>query len=140
MIAIESAVRPGTVRLIIAVMLAGLWITLGSAGTPQSSSHPDAAGLFKERCEMCHAADGAGSALGKNMQVPDLRSDKVQRQPDSALSQAIREGKNNMPSFGSSLDGAQVSELVGFVQRSGSRHRPQPRSQQPLRHQSSEQL
>jgi len=36
MIAIESAVRSGTVRLIIAVTLAGLWATLGSAGTPQS--------------------------------------------------------------------------------------------------------
>ena len=53
--------------------------------------------------------------MGKSLQITDLRSNKIQLQPDSSLSQAIREGKNNMPAFGSSLDDAQVGELVSFI-------------------------
>jgi mono/diheme cytochrome c family protein len=115
MIAIESAVRPRTVRFILVAMLAGVWATLVSAGAPQTSaSHVDAAALFKDRCDMCHAAAGAGTALGKNLQIPDLRSDKVKREPDFALVQVIREGKNNMPPFGS-LDNRQIGELVSYI-------------------------
>jgi mono/diheme cytochrome c family protein len=100
----------------VAATLTGVWATLLSAGTPQSAaSHADAAGIFKDRCQVCHGADGSGTTVGKSLQITDLRSDKVQQQPDSSLSQAIREGKNNMPSFGSSLDGARVGELVSFI-------------------------
>ena len=106
MIAIESAVRARTIGFIVATTLTGVWATPVSAGAPQgAASHADAAGIFKDRCEMCHGADGSGTAVGKSLQITDLRSDKVQQQPDSALSQAILEGKNNMPAFGSSLDG-----------------------------------
>ena len=116
MIAIESAFRTLTIGFIVATMLASVWVTPVSAGAAQSaSSHADAAGIFKDRCEVCHGADGSGTTVGKSLQITDLRSDKVQRQPDSSLSQAIREGKNNMPAFGSSLNGAQVGELVSFI-------------------------
>ncbi|HYK50463.1 MAG TPA: cytochrome c, partial [Terriglobales bacterium] len=110
--AIESAVRATTIELIIATALAGVGATLLSATAPRSAAgHGDAASIFKERCQTCHGADGAGSTLGKTMQIPDLRSNKIQLQPDSSLLQAIREGKNNMPSFKSSLDDGQVAEL-----------------------------
>ncbi len=106
MIAIESAVRARTIGFIVAVALSGVLATRVSARAPQSAaSHADAAGTFKDRCEVCHGADGSGTTSGKGLQITDLRSDKVQQQPDSALSQAILEGKNNMPAFGSSLDG-----------------------------------
>lgn len=114
--AIESAVRATTIELIIATALAGVGATLLSATAPRSAAgHGDAASIFKERCQTCHGADGAGSTLGKTMQIPDLRSNKIQLQPDSSLLQAIREGKNNMPSFKSSLDDGRVAELVSFI-------------------------
>jgi cytochrome c6 len=100
MTAIESAVRGRTIALIIATALAGVGATLMSAGAPQSAAgHGAAASIFKERCQTCHGADGAGTTLGKTMQIPNLRSNKIQRQPDSSLLQVIREGKSNMPSF-----------------------------------------
>jgi len=113
MIAIESAVGARTIALIIATALAGVGAT---AGAPERAAHPgDSASIFKERCQTCHGADGAGTTLGKALNIPDLRSNKIQRQPDSSLSRAIREGKSNMPSFQSSLDDAQFTELVSFI-------------------------
>jgi len=91
---------------------------LGLAGEPQNPAQPtDAAGIFKSRCATCHGLDGVGTALGKRIQIKDLRSAEVQQQPDSALAQVIREGKSNMPSFERSLDSAQIAGLVDFVRR-----------------------
>jgi hypothetical protein len=70
MIAIESAVRTRTIGFIVAATLTGVWATLLSAGTPQSaSSHADAAGIFKDRCQVCHGADGSGTTVGKSLQI-----------------------------------------------------------------------
>src|SRR6266851_3833512 len=119
MIAIGKVVRGKILGLTIASAAAFVLATLGLAAGPQNAAKPgdDAASIFKSRCAMCHGDDGSGTTLGKGMQVPDLRSAKVQRQPSSALSQVVREGKNNMPSFERSLDSAQIEGLVGFMRR-----------------------
>jgi len=64
---------------------------------------------------MCHGQDGAGSDVGKSMNVPDLRSQAVQKQPDAELAQVISNGKAGMPPFKSSLNEDQIHGLVTYI-------------------------
>jgi len=74
-----------------------------------------AATTFRTKCAMCHGPDGAGSEVGKSMNVPDLRSQAVQRLPDAELAQVIANGKGGMPSFKASLNAGQIHEIVGYL-------------------------
>ena len=59
---------------------------------------------FKGNCISCHGPGGAGTPLGKSIHAPDLRSDEVQKKPDSELAQTITEGKGICrPSSGFSI-------------------------------------
>jgi mono/diheme cytochrome c family protein len=64
---------------------------------------------------MCHGPDGAGSAVGKSMNVPDLRSSVVQNKADGELAQIISNGKGGMPAFKSSFSDDQIQALVTYV-------------------------
>jgi len=79
---------------------------------------PDSAAssaTFRTKCAMCHGPDGSGSAVGKSMNVPDLRSPAVQNLPDAQLAQIISDGKGGMPPFKSSLSADQVHSLVAYI-------------------------
>ena len=79
---------------------------------------PDSAAssaTFRTKCAMCHGPDGSGSEVGKNMNVPDLRSPVVQKLPDAQLAQIISDGKGGMPSFKNSLSEDQVHSLVAHI-------------------------
>jgi mono/diheme cytochrome c family protein len=70
---------------------------------------------FRTKCAMCHGPDGAGSEVGKSMNVPDLRSQAVQKLTDAELAQAISNGKGGMPPFKNSLSADQVHGLVTYI-------------------------
>src|SRR5712664_4837691 len=79
---------------------------------------PDSAAssaTFRTKCAMCHGPDGSGSAVGKSMNVPDLRSPVVQKVPDAELAQVIANGKGGMPSFKNSLSDEQIHALVAHI-------------------------
>jgi cytochrome c6 len=80
--------------------------------TPDSA---DATATFRTKCVMCHGPDGAGSQVGKSMNIPDLRSPEVQKQPDAQLAQIISDGKGGMPPFKSSLSDDQIHSLVTHI-------------------------
>src|ERR1700741_515227 len=73
------------------------------------------AGTFRTKCAMCHGPDGAGSSVGKSMNVPDLRSSVVQNKADAELAQIISNGKGGMPAFKSSFSDDQIHALVTYV-------------------------
>lgn len=73
------------------------------------------AATFRTKCAMCHGPDGGGSTVGKTMNVPDLRSETVQKRSDAELTQAISEGKGGMPSFKNSLSEDQIHGLVTYI-------------------------
>src|ERR1700740_2107191 len=52
---------------------------------------------YRTKCALCHGPDGAGSAVGKSMRIPDLRSQVVQKKADSELAGIISSGKGAMP-------------------------------------------
>ena len=84
----------------------GIWLAVGmffclQAGRAQAAG--SRAEVFEANCSVCHGDDGAGSAVGKSMHAPDLRSRKVRMQPNAALVRFISEGKGGMPGFGGRL-------------------------------------
>ena len=70
---------------------------------------------FRTKCAMCHGPDGAGSEVGKSLNVPDLRSEAVQKLSNAELAEIISDGKAGMPPFKSSLSEAQIHTLVRYV-------------------------
>ena len=84
----------------------------------RASPGPDSAAssaTFRTKCAMCHGQDGGGSEVGKSMNVPDLRSQAVQKLPDAQLTQIISDGKGGMPSFKNSLKEDQIHSLVAHI-------------------------
>ena len=92
----------------------GLAVTLASSSALHAQ---DAAALFKTKCAVCHAADGSGSgAMGKQLGVPDLRSDEAQKQTDAQLTDIITNGKGTkMPASKGKLTDDQIKGLVGYI-------------------------
>ena len=80
-----------------------------------STDSAEANATFRTKCAMCHGQDGAGSAVGKSMNVPDLRSPVVQNLPDAELAQVISNGKGGMPPFKGSLSEDQIHDLVTHI-------------------------
>ena len=92
-------------------------LLLLTVSTLRANPGPDkaaTAGTYRTKCAMCHGPDGAGSAVGKSMNVPDLRSSVVQN-TDAELAQIISNGKGGMPAFKSSLSDDQMHALVTYV-------------------------
>ena len=76
----------------------------------------DASDLFKSKCSICHSADGSGSGpVGKSLNIPDLRSDVVQKNSDGDLIGIVTSGKNKMPAQKDKLTDDQIKQLVSFV-------------------------
>src|SRR5882724_6248697 len=95
---------------ILLVLFVGL-IVCASPGPDSAAS----SATFRTKCAMCHGQDGGGSEIGKSMNVPDLRSQAVQKLPDAELAQIISNGKGGMPSFKNSLSEDQIHSLVAHI-------------------------
>ena len=77
---------------------------------------PDAAGLYKKNCALCHAADGSGQTpAGKSTHARDLRSDDVQKMTDKELFTIIADGKGSMPAYKAKFAEADIDALVVFI-------------------------
>jgi cytochrome c553 len=87
----------------------------------------EAAVLFKARCSKCHAIDGSGkTAASKKLELPDLRSPKVQRLSDAELFEMIAHGKDhrNYPHVFSDLglSDQQVKSLIKHLRTLATAH------------------
>ena len=102
-----------TILLLLFVGLA-LFVASTARANPASDAAASSA-TYRTKCAVCHGPDGGGSAAGKSMNVPDLRSEAVQKRPDAELTQIISDGKGGMPPFKSSLSEAQIHDLVNYV-------------------------
>ena len=70
---------------------------------------------FTAKCVMCHAADGTGSAMGKTLKAPNLRSPLIQKKGDAEFTQVISQGKTNMPAFGTALSDEEIKDVIAYV-------------------------
>src|SRR2546425_11754945 len=101
---------------ILLLLFAGL--TLFVVSIVEANPGPDSAAssaTFRTKCAMCHGQDGGGSEVGKRMNVPDLRSQAVQKLPGAELAQVIANGKGGMPSVKNSLSRDQIHSLVTHI-------------------------
>lgn len=98
-----------------AVLVFGLLTAAPAARAQTASTTDSAAATFKSNCAVCHAADGAGTALGTRLHAPDLRAKETQEKTPAALAQTITAGKNHMPAFGTKLDKDQIQKLVEYI-------------------------
>ena len=91
-------------------------IAITTAASP-SPSQDNAAGenVYKAKCATCHGPDGSGSAVGKSLQVADLRSAEVQSKSDAELFQFVSDGKGNMPGFKGNISDDEIHAAVKFV-------------------------
>src|SRR5260370_37269560 len=103
-----------TAFAVAALVLTGL--LRRAAGEHDSAA---SATLFRSKCAMCHGPDGAGSEVGKSLNIPDLRSPAVQKLPNAELVEIISNGKGGMPSFKNSLSAEQIHALVMHVRSLG---------------------
>jgi len=102
--------------LILLMLFVGLTLFVASiARANPAPDSADASATYRTKCVMCHGPDGAGSEVGKSMNVPDLRSPAVQKLPNAQLAQIISEGKGGMPPFKSSLSEDQIHSLVSHI-------------------------
>ena len=67
--------------------------------------------LFKEHCEQCHGAGGYPSMPG----VPDFTRGDGLMQPDIALEQVIRNGRNASPGFEGILTDTEIADLITYL-------------------------
>ena len=101
--AIFKVLGVGTILLIISLSL-------------QAGPAPDAGGdLFKQKCSMCHGADGKGYPA---MKTPDFTDPKVQASlTDKQITETIKNGKEGtaMPAFAGKLTDDQIQSLVTYI-------------------------
>jgi mono/diheme cytochrome c family protein len=102
-----------TILMALVVGLTPIPVTIARAKGGQDSAASKA--TFRTKCAVCHGQDGGGSEVGKSMNVPDLRSQAVQKLPDAELAQIISNGKAGMPSFKNSLSEDQIHGVVTHI-------------------------
>jgi cytochrome c6 len=110
-------------------LVAGLLITVVTMAASPAAAEDSAAGasVYKSKCVTCHGQDGGGTAVGKSLQVADLRSEEVQKKSDADLIQAVSEGKGNMPGFKGDITDDEVHAVVTFVRTLAAKGDPTPK-------------
>lgn len=79
-----------------------------------------ARGIYKEKCERCHKADGSGGEVdfeGEKFNAEDLRTEKMKKMDDAKYIKYITDGipSEGMPAFKNQLSEAQIKDVVKFV-------------------------
>ena len=75
----------------------------------------DAAALYKSKCQVCHGADGKGTAAGQKMGAKDFQSPEVAKQSDADLAKVTKEGKGKMPKYEGKLTDDQINGLIKYI-------------------------
>ncbi len=80
-----------------------------------AADQPDGAALYKQRCAMCHAADGKGYSA---LKTPDMTDPKWQAaNKDDAIFEAIKKGKKGtaMMAFDTKLKDEEIRAVVAHI-------------------------
>jgi len=78
---------------------------------PARADKAAAEAAYKQKCAMCHGADGKGKEA---MKTRDLSSTEVQKQSDEEISGIITNGKGKMPAY-KAMTADQVKDMVAFI-------------------------
>jgi mono/diheme cytochrome c family protein len=109
----ESVTYTSVILTVVVAVLTLFLVSTARANSAQDSA--TATATFRTKCALCHGPDGSGSEVGKSMNVPDFRSEPVQKLSDAELAQVVSDGKGGMPSFKNSLTADQIHALVKHI-------------------------
>ncbi|HKP84975.1 MAG TPA: cytochrome c [Blastocatellia bacterium] len=106
--------------VVLCALLSGAGASRGSATTSPSAAE-DGAGLFGQKCALCHGKDGAGLPNWKAKGQPDFTNSEWQgSHADSQIADSVRNGKGKfMPAFKAKLSDEQIGALVQRVRAFG---------------------
>jgi mono/diheme cytochrome c family protein len=101
-----------TVRVILGTCALALTVML----CVQAKADDKSAALYKQKCAVCHGADGKGDApTGKAMKIRSFADPEVAKMSDDELAGAIEKGKGKMPAYGKSLKPDEIKAIVAYV-------------------------
>jgi cytochrome c oxidase cbb3-type subunit III len=101
-------------RVFASFLLAGI-IVLFTSPVVRAADTPDGAAIYKQKCQMCHGADGKGFPAIK---TPDLTDPKWQASvSDKQMTEVIKNGKKGtpMPAFADKLKDDEIQAVVKFI-------------------------
>jgi len=118
----RRAMKPGSFTLLVmapATPAASVQPAKTATAKPVSAAAPSvdtgAAGLYKSKCQVCHGADGKGSAVGQKLGVKDFHSPEVASRSDADLLDAVKKGKGKMQAYGGKLPDDQLKGLIAYI-------------------------
>ncbi|HEY4678102.1 MAG TPA: cytochrome c [Candidatus Angelobacter sp.] len=95
--------------------LLSMLVLLGVVMIARPAMADDAEALYKSKCQVCHGADGKGSAAGQKLGAKDFHSPEVQKQTDAELIEITKQGKGKMPPYDKKLTDDQIKQLVKYI-------------------------
>jgi cytochrome c6 len=96
-------------------MLLSMLVLLGVVMISRSAMADDVEALYKSKCQICHGADGKGSAVGQKLGARDFHSPDVAKESDADLLKITKEGKGKMPKFEGKLTDDQIKALIKYI-------------------------
>lgn len=101
-----------TAVTVLAVGTLSALLSLPAAGAAQSKS---AADIYRDKCAVCHAADGAGkTAKGKKLKVKDVRETLKKMTPEQMAAIVAKGKEPDMDAFGKEFTPEQITQLVAY--------------------------
>jgi len=83
---------------------------------PSAKADEKSAALYKQKCVMCHGADGKGETpAGKAMKARDFHSPDVAKETDAELAEIVKKGKGKMPAYGSKLSDEEIKGVIEYI-------------------------
>jgi len=96
-----------------------------SPAPPQTKAATPGRKIFEENCMRCHGADGSSNTfIGHKWNIPDLRSDAVQKLSAEQRITIITGGKNNMPAHKDKLTSEEIRLVESYVRELGKQPAP----------------
>ncbi len=100
------------------------------ASPPPAQAEPGKAAnpgqkIFEENCMRCHGSDGSSNTfIGHKWNIPDLRSDTIQKLSVEQRIAIITGGKNNMPAHKDKLTRDEIRLVESYVRDLGKKPVP----------------
>lgn len=96
------------------IFISMLVVTLVLAMTLPAMAQ-DSEALYKSKCQVCHGADGKGTAAGQKMGTKAFSSPEIIKMSDDELVAATKKGKGKMPAYDGKLTDDQIKGLVKYI-------------------------
>jgi mono/diheme cytochrome c family protein len=95
------------------------------AQTEQAKIRNPGQKIFEDHCMRCHGTDGSSNTfIGHKWNIPDLRSDAVQKLSAEQRIIIITGGKNNMPAHKDKVTKDEIRLVESYVRDLGKKQAP----------------